>query len=303
MNDESCSHCRPARNRPPRKRWAAFAARVARLALRQPERTADLVRQSYDSIASGYDEAWTNHMRTLSLAMLDRLDLPAGAACVDLGCGTGFVTAELSRRAGRRAVGVDNSAGMLAIARRTRGADCEFVCCDAVDYLRRRAHGSADVITCAWSLGYTRPLAVVRHAARVLRGGGWLGIIDNTLLSLAEVLRASVHAFAECPAALRHVMKVRFLPRSTMLAAAMRACGLRVVWSCDGSQTYTCRDGRSAIERLTATGAAAGFEFAAQDEHRERIFARFAEIIEDLYGTPDGVPITHRYLACVGQRP
>jgi len=287
----------------PRRRWAALAARVGRLLLGQPERTADLVARSYDAAAGGYDVAWTDHMRDLSLAMLDRLDPPRGAVCVDVACGTGFLTAELTRRTGRRATGLDASAGMLAAARAARGQAGRFVWADAVDYLAALPARSVDVVTCGWALGYTRPVAVVRQIARVLRPGGRVGIIDNTLFSLREVLWAAARAFAERPGALRHVMRVRFLPRSSVLAALMRACGLSVRWTADGAETTWCRGGRAAIDRMRATGAAAGFEFAADAEHTDAIFARFAEVMEELHGTPDGVPVTHRWLAAVGVRP
>ena len=100
------------------RHWLAFACRLVRLAGRPRAATADLVRSSYDRIAAGYDEAWTAHMRDLSLELLDRLAPPAGARCLDLTCGTGFITAELARRCATRPIGVDASAGMLDVARR-----------------------------------------------------------------------------------------------------------------------------------------------------------------------------------------
>ncbi len=287
----------------PRRHWAALAARMARLLLRQPAATGELVRESYDRIAGSYDRAWTEHMRDLSLAMLDRLDPPPGARAIDLACGTGFLTDALARRTGRRPVGVDLSAGMLAVARARRGPRCDFVRADMAAYLRRRPVRSADVITCGWGLGYSRPLAVLRQCARVLAPGGSIGIIDNSLRSLWGVLWSAVLAFAERPAALVHVARLRFLPDSRVLAGLLRACGLGVRWRRDGARTYYVPDGRSAIERLTATGAAAGFEFAAGDADREAIFARFAEILQQRCGGRRGVAITHRYLTAVGVRP
>lgn len=309
-----------------RRRWLRLAVRAVHLALCQPRRTADLVQASYDTVAPGYDAAWTDHMRGLSLEMLDRLAVPPGAECLDLACGTGFLTEELARRSGRRAVGVDASAGMLAVARRERGGAADFVQADAPEYLGKRCQEPfsgkckngpfsggaakkkvpdtfffADVITCGWGLGYMRPWKVIRRAARALRPGGRLGIIDNSLFSLAEIIGCSIRAFAERPEALEHVMKVRFLPAPWVLAAMMRAAGLRVLASWGGAKTYYVPTGRAAVERLTATGAAAGFEFASAPAARDEVFARFAEIIE-ARRTDLGIPITHRYLAAIGEK-
>jgi ubiquinone/menaquinone biosynthesis C-methylase UbiE len=269
----------------------------------QPQTTGSLVQTSYDRIAAGYDDAWTHHMRGLSAEMVDRLGVWQGAECIDLTCGTGFVTSELARRAGRPAVGVDASAGMIDVAGRRFGDRCVFVQADALAFLRSRPGASADIVTCGWGLGYTRPWAVIREVARVLRPGGRFGVIDNTLFSLAEVLRASILAFAERPEALAHVMRVRFLPGASILAAMMRLSGLAVRDAWNGAKTYHVRDGNEAIARLTATGAAAGFEFAAWPDERSRIFRRFTEIVEERYAGQPGIPITHRYLAAIGEKP
>jgi ubiquinone/menaquinone biosynthesis C-methylase UbiE len=285
-----------------RRHWARLAIRVLRLGLSRHDPTSGLVRQSYDRIAPGYDEAWTGHMRRFSLELLDRLGPRPGARCLDLTCGTGFITRELARRCGGRVLGVDASPGMLEAARREHGDCCEFVCADAVALLGSLPASSFDVVTCGWGLGYTRPLTVVRETARVLRSGGRLAIIDNTLFSLARVLWSSVLAFAEQPAALAHVMRFRFLPHSCVLAAMLRMCGLQVRAAWDGSKSYHVAGGSEAIARLTATGAAAGFEFAADPARRDAVFARFAEIIEKRSSTPQGIPITHRYLAAIGEK-
>jgi SAM-dependent methyltransferase len=234
--------------------------------------------------------------------MLDRLAPPKDATCLDLTCGTGFVTGELAHRSGGRVVGVDASSGMLNVARKQWGERCIFVEADAVAYLRSLPRDSVDIITCAWGLGYTRPWTILHEAARVLRSGGRIGIIDNTLFSLAGVLRTSIFAFAEYPEALVHIMRVRFLPAGWFLALLMRMAGLAVVSTWDGAKTYHVPDGSAAIARLTSTGAAAGFEFAADERYRDEVFKRFAEILEETHRSSEGIPITHRYLAAVGQK-
>jgi len=284
------------------RRWLALFRRIVELGREPPESTPALVTRSYDRIACGYDEAWTAHMRDLSLQMLDALRPREGALSVDLTCGTGFVTGEVARRTGTRVLGVDGSPGMLEEGRR-RHPDCDFLQSDILTWLRTQPAASRDVVTCAWGLGYSRPLAVLREIRRVLRPGGRVGLIDNSLFSLAGVIWTSVLAFAEHPDALSHVMRVRFLPGRAALWGAMRLAGLRVERSWGGEKSYRVPTGQAAIARLTETGAAAGFEFAAEPEQQDAVYRRFAEILESRYARPEGIRITHRYVAAVGERP
>ena len=55
-------------------------------------------------------------------------------------------------------------------------------------------------------------------------------------------------------------------------------------------------------QNFATTGAAAGFEFAADERYRDEVFERFAQILEERHLSSGGIPITHRYLAAVGQK-
>jgi SAM-dependent methyltransferase len=287
--------------RSPRRRWIALARRVLWLRRHQAERSPALVTRSYDRIAAGYDDAWTSHMRDLSLALLDRLGQVDGAEAVDLMCGTGFVTGVLARRTGRAVVGVDRSAGMLAEAR-ARQPGCTFEEADALAWLRARPAASLDLVTSAWGLGYARPRAVLREVRRVLRPGGRVAILDNTLGSLREVVWASLLTFAERPAALTHALEVGFAPSRHVLALSLRSAGLRPRATFGGARSYTAASGAAALARLRATGAAAGFELACAPADAPEIFGRFAEILE-ARALPGPVVVTHRYAGAVGVRP
>ena len=89
-------------------------------ALPQGEAKARAVRAMFDTIAPRYD--LVNRVMTFGLdrrwrrAAVQALDLPAGAAILDVACGTGDLCRDLTG-AGYRSVGVDLSAGMLAHAR------------------------------------------------------------------------------------------------------------------------------------------------------------------------------------------
>ena len=135
------------------------------------------------------DHAWTSDAISWGLfgtpeSELDVLGPLLDVDVVDLACGTGYFAAWLVRR-GARLVAVDLSAEQLASARRCQAtygpgfplvqADAERLplACDRFDLVVSE-HGAA-----AWC----DPRHWVREAARVLRPGGRLVFLTNSLLS------------------------------------------------------------------------------------------------------------------------
>ena len=262
----------------------------------EPNKTDSCVQKSYNKISSGYDEVWTNHMRGLTSDLIDQLDIKKGWESMDLTCGTGFATNLIAQGTEQKVIGIDSSGGMLAEAEKNYGQSCDFVNCDALDYLKGLSDNGLDLITCCWGLGYSKPFALVREIKRVLKKGGKVGIIDNSLFSLREVMYCSFLTFMEQPEKLENLMRFWFLMGSWHLCLYYRILGLKPIKHWGGEKSYTVEDGQAAIERLRATGGAAGFEYAANDDDSEQIFNRFAEIMEEKHLKPDGITITHRYL-------
>lgn len=84
----------------------------------------------FDTIAPVYEKEIFTRNTLAEIDFIEEvLQLPHGAAVLDLGCGTGRHAIELARR-GYRVTGVDISGGMLEVARRNAavaGVDVEFV--------------------------------------------------------------------------------------------------------------------------------------------------------------------------------
>ncbi|MCJ1681385.1 class I SAM-dependent methyltransferase [Streptomyces sp. APSN-46.1] len=125
----------------------------------------------YDAEAEAYDASRGGVPRAeaAAAAVLGLLP-PAARTLLDLGCGTGIVTARLTRP-GLRVLGADTSYGMAAMAVRRRVP----VALASGTALPVRT-GSLDAVSAVWLLHLLRAPgavpAVIAEAARVLRPGG-----------------------------------------------------------------------------------------------------------------------------------
>jgi arsenite methyltransferase len=128
------------------------------------------------------------------------LNIPPGGIALDVGCGTGSVTASLARAAGPDglALGVDISEPMLARAVRAEaGPQIGFLRADA-QQLPLRDETVDAVISVAVLQLIPDPLAALAEMARVLRPGGRLAVMVPTAGLPARLLRIlAVHLFGE----------------------------------------------------------------------------------------------------------
>jgi ubiquinone/menaquinone biosynthesis C-methylase UbiE len=125
----------------------------------------------YDREAETYDESRGGEARAKAAAdAVERLLPPSVRTLVDVACGTGIVTARLAGP-GRRVLGVDRSASMLAraAARLPRSVALGDATCLPV------GSGRVDAVVLSWLLHLLRDVRpVLAEAARVLRPGGVL---------------------------------------------------------------------------------------------------------------------------------
>ena len=145
-----------------------------------PDDPRDVVESGYDAIAERYADAIRagrgpeTYFRTFLARVLERI--PEGGTVLDLGCGAGLVTADLTRHA--RVVAVDRSAGQLGLARRN-APDATLVRADMTDVAF--APRSFDAVVAFWTLIHV-PRDV--HASLLARIRTWLrpsGLFAGTL--------------------------------------------------------------------------------------------------------------------------
>jgi ubiquinone/menaquinone biosynthesis C-methylase UbiE len=117
-------------------------------------------------------------------AYLRLLDIGPGERVLDVGCGSGVVTREIARRVGSegRAVGVDPSPGLLAVARELAR---DVGLGDRVEFREGTAHrlpfpdGTFDALVCVTVLAHVPAgEAAIPELVRVVRPGGRIGVFD-----------------------------------------------------------------------------------------------------------------------------
>jgi SAM-dependent methyltransferase len=124
-------------------------------------------------------------MAPVTARLLDRVGIPIGARCLDVGCGGGHVTRELARRVGPdgRVVGYDFDADVLALAEADAASagvtNVEFRLGDATELGRADLPGDFDVVFARFLLSHVdRPERVVASMASLARPGGLVVVED-----------------------------------------------------------------------------------------------------------------------------
>jgi len=170
-------------------------------------------------------------------------------------------------------------------------------------YLWEEPVNSFDIITCAWALCYSKPYQVIKEIARVLKPGGYVAIIDNKLFAMWELFIAMIHTVAEQPKMLRHVMSMNLLPNKFSLNMRIRLNRLYINKSWEGEKTYYAASGKEVITRILSTGEFAGCQYFIYPQYRKQAYNRFSAILEQHQMKEQGIPITHRYIASIAQKP
>jgi ubiquinone/menaquinone biosynthesis C-methylase UbiE len=135
--------------------------------------TGHRVARHYSSEAEAYRDLWAPILVGLARWLIDDLPLRSAGRILEVGCGVGALLPQLKKAAPRSTiVGLDRAEGMLRLAPR----DFPLVVGDAAHL--PFADGSFDTVVMAFMLFHlARPAAGLAEARRVLKPGGWIGLL------------------------------------------------------------------------------------------------------------------------------
>ena len=153
------------------------------MAIDSLDKNAEVISGMFNSIAKKYDRM--NHGMSLGIDRLWRrrfvrqFSLPAGAAVLDLACGTGDLTKALAQK-GYAVTGLDISAEMMAVGK----AKCHDIDPQPAFILGSAeqipfADGTFDAVTIAFGLrNFDHRAQCLSEIHRVLKPGGWLAVLE-----------------------------------------------------------------------------------------------------------------------------
>lgn len=205
------------------------------------------VARSFTRAAPSYDGA-ADLQRQVAAHLLELAQLPGEGSVLDIGCGTGAITAQLAeRQANGSVVALDLADGMVAYGRERHGAsNVHWLCGDAENL--PLAGASVDAAFSSLALQWCENLgAAYAELERVLRPGGsaWIATLGPDTL---HELRA---AWSEAD---RGTHVNRFAGRDEIAAAAARA-GLRLAQHREQQLTLEYAELGQLTRELKALGA------------------------------------------------
>ena len=128
--------------------------------------------RTYDDVAETYERVHAHRLGEAARELIEMMGLADGDRVLDVGTGTG-VAAQVAADVGASVVGIDESSGMLRVARRER-PKIPFVAAQAIDL--PFGPGRFDAVLGSFVLAHFNKVeTVLFDIARVLRLGGRIG--------------------------------------------------------------------------------------------------------------------------------
>lgn len=186
----------------------------------------------YDDVAETYERVHAPRLAAPGHDLVEFAGVEPGQRVLDVGTGTG-IAAAAARDAGASVVGIDESLGMLRVARSVR-PEVAIVAAEAIDLPFR--DGRFDAVIANFVLAhFTRYQTALFDMKRVLRPGGWMAFSawadaqDDLTRTWLELVERVVPREVLQPALSQAIpWRERFRDRGAMEEALMDA-GLRHV--------------------------------------------------------------------------
>ena len=296
VSDEICGRCLPRRHSVPR----FFAVRTAATG----EVGREELRAAYDGVHPHYDEFWLVEAAQPIHALVDAIPWRGGERVFEAGCGTGYATALLARRAGA-VVAADISKGMQEEASRRlerEGVEnARLIVADALEALK--AEAPFDIIFSSWVLGYIPLAPFFAAAAAALTPGGRVAVVVHRENSPQVPLEIFAELVARDPSILQKRVAFDFPRGADHMQKELAAAGLEPEEMHEGTVVFRYDTAADVLEHLLKSGAGTAFYEAIDPARRDGLTREFMERLAARQAGRIPYEVAHDYVACIARKP
>jgi protein-L-isoaspartate O-methyltransferase len=262
------------------------------------------LRAAYDGVHQHYDDFWLVEAAGPIHTLVDEIRWTGRERVFEAGCGTGYATSLLSKRA-ENVVAADISSGMLEEARRRMAQEgarnVRLLLSDAIAALK--TEGCFDLIFTTWVLGYI-PLANFFSAAfQALAPGGRLALVVHRENSPREPLEIFAELVARDPSVLLKRVAFDFPQGECALRNELAPIGFQLEMIRDGAITFRYPSADDVLEHLLKSGAGTAFYEAIDPSRRDGLTQEFLAILAARHAGRPEFEVVHEYVACIARKP
>jgi ubiquinone/menaquinone biosynthesis C-methylase UbiE len=276
---------------------------VLKLQGRSADHTSD-----YNAVAETYDDYYSRYLGQEATAFMERLPLQSGMKVIDLACGTGFFSHYIARQIGESGylTAVDLSSGMLARNRESAKAkglsNIRFVEDDAIGFLRTMDDNAVDAVICGWGICYMDHARFRAEIERVVRPGGFVGIIENRACTLKSVSDLFRNVIVRHPGALVKDVSLNLPKDHRYLIKTLCKGSLKKLDAADGSVCVPCVTGSEVAEYMVRSGASAGFLDAIDKSKIDTVFGEFVKLADQMFQSGQALQVKHEYCTLIATK-
>ncbi|MEH1924655.1 class I SAM-dependent methyltransferase [Nostoc sp.] len=262
----------------------------------------------YNAAAASYDAYYSKYLGQGALGMLEKLPIKSGQHILDLACGTGFFTHRLAEKVGKhgKVVAVDLSPGMLQCNQENATSqgisNINFVQSDALSFLSGLSDNSIDGIVCGWGICYMEHGKFLQEIERVVKPGGFIGLIENRACSLKAISDLFTKVLLDYPNAMIKNMVIHLPKDKNYLVKTFCKSSFKVQEAWDGEVSVPCKDGNAVAEYMIKSGASAGFLDALDKNLLPQVMQNFVRYADESFAKGQEVPVIHEFSALVATR-
>jgi ubiquinone/menaquinone biosynthesis C-methylase UbiE len=259
----------------------------------------------YDKGAVSFDDYYSRNLGSSALELWEKLPVKEGQVIVDLACGTGFFTTKLAHAVGQtgQIIAVDLSAGMLeknqekAVNQNLN--NIRFVQLDGLSFLESLSSNCLDGLVCGWGTCYMNHTRLRQQLERVLKTGGFFGMIDNTSSSLKDVSDLFTQVLMDYPHAMIKNININLPKNNDYLIKTFGHGHLKSQNAWNGEVIIPCVNGEQIADYMLKSVASAGFIDALDPALIPQIFETFVSYANQRFYSQNPVVVRHKFCALV----